>query len=156
MAGDRVAWPCARRSGRGRAGLAPGRAFWLSELVLSSRCFIYYCCFFNGRSRPRPNPKGRRGVMGGGQGRPPGSWSPVARLLGAGLPFCHRGCCRCWGGGRRLLRHRPDGPGPGDSRGSRSQGPPPPVVLWAPMPVPSLCQLPEALLERRGGRGSVG
>jgi hypothetical protein len=28
----------------------------------------------------------------------------VARLPGAGLPFCHRGCCRCrWGWGERSL-----------------------------------------------------
>lgn len=56
------------------------------------------------------------------------------------------------GGGGADLRHRPDGPGRGGSRGSGLRGPP--VVLWAPMGVPAPCQRPEALLERCGGRCS--
>lgn len=48
-----------------------------------------------------------------------------------------------------VLRHRPDGPGRGGSRGSRLRGPP--VVLWAPMGFSSPRQRPEAWLERRGG-----
>ena len=56
------------------------------------------------------------------------------------------------GAGGADLRHRPDGPGRGSSRGSGLRGPP--VVLWAPMGVPAPCQRPEALLERCGGRCS--
>ena len=60
------------------------------------------------------------------------------------------------GGGTQTLAPSPRRPRTWRQQGEPVPGTPPPVVLWAPMPVPSLCQLPEALLERRGGRGSVG
>lgn len=55
-----------RGPGCGRARLAPGRAFWLLELVWNSRCFIYYDYFLNGQAHPRPSPKGAEMLLGAG------------------------------------------------------------------------------------------
>lgn len=83
--GDPAAGPRARRSGRGRAGLALGRAFWLPELIWSSRCFIYYYCFCNGQACRRPSPKGAEALLGGRGGRR----GPARLWHDCRAPGCH-------------------------------------------------------------------
>lgn len=103
-------------------------------------------------ARPaRGRAPGRRGVIGG-RGQPPGPCAPVARLPGAGLPSCHRGCCRCVWGVERSLAPSPRWPPARGRQGSWLQGASAPVVLsvlWGFHPRPPALVEVAALGRRR-------
>lgn len=90
------------RAGRGAGGLG-----WLlgGPLGISSWFraggVLFITIFFNGRALLKPRPKGAEALLAGRGGRqgPARLWHDC--LPGAGLPFCHRGCCRCGGWGEQ-------------------------------------------------------
>ena len=109
-----------------RAGLLASRT------GLELEVFSYYC-IFNGQARRRPNPKGAEALLGARGGRQ----GPARLWQDCRAPGCHFVTVAVvavgwegWGGGADL-RHRPDGPGRGSSKGNGLRGPR--VVLWAPM-----------------------